>query len=146
MNAPPPTLRLDKWLWHARFFKSRALAARICANGRVRRNGVPQTKPAAAVRAGDILTFPQGGRIRVVAVAALGERRGPAGEAARLYDDLAAPKADEAPSPRGGPRPTKAARRALDRMHGEGDIGAAPRATGRDAARAVSKPAATRRV
>ncbi len=120
MNAPPPTLRLDKWLWHARFFKSRALAARICAGGRVRRNGVPQTKPAAAVRAGDVLTFPQGGRIRVVAVAALGERRGPAAEAARLYDDLAAPAADDAPAPRGGPRPTKAARRALDRMRSEG--------------------------
>ena len=80
-------------------------------SGRVRRNGVPQTKPAAAVRAGDMLTFPQGGRIRVVAVAALGERCGPAVEAARLYDDLAAPTADEAPAPdKGRPPPLGRAR------------------------------------
>lgn len=120
MNAPPPALRLDKWLWQARFFKSRSLAARVCTDGRVRRNGVPRAKPGAAVRAGDVLTFPQGGRIRVVAVVALGERRGPAREAAQLYDDLAAPAADDAPAPRGGPRPTKADRRALDRMRSEG--------------------------
>ena len=120
MNAPPPALRLDKWLWHARFFKSRSLAARVCSDGRVRRNGVPRAKPGAAVRAGDVLTFPQGGHIRVVAVVALGERRGPAREAAQLYDDLAPPAADNAPAPRGGPRPTKADRRALDRMRSEG--------------------------
>ncbi len=103
-------LRLDKWLWRARFFKSRSLAARVCSGGRLRLNRKPQTKPSAPVRIGDVLTFPQGGVIRVVAVAALGERRGPAREAALLYDDLAPP------APRAGPRPTKADRRALDRL------------------------------
>ncbi len=113
-----PTLRLDKWLWHARFFKSRSLAARVCAAGRVRRNGEPQNKPGARVRVGDVLTFPQGRTVRTVAVAALGERRGPAKEAALLYEDLAPP--DEFPAPaRAGPRPTGAERRALDRWRGD---------------------------
>ena len=107
------TLRIDKWLWYARFFKSRSLAARVCANGRVRIGGKPQSKPSAAVRVGDVLTFPQGGAVRAVAVRALGDRRGPAREAAVLYEDLA-PDAREAP--RAGSRPTKADRRALDRL------------------------------
>lgn len=119
MTADPGKgLRLDKWLWHARFFKSRSLAARVCAGGRVRVNRKPRDKPAAAVRVGDVLTFPQGGRIRVVAVAALGERRGPASEAALLYEDLAPPDSGEA-TPRAGRRPTKAGRRALDRWRDE---------------------------
>ena len=110
-------LRIDKWLWYARFFKSRSLAARACSGGRVRLNGKPQARPSAAVRAGDVLTFPQGGRIRVVAVAALGERRGPASEAALLYDDLApAAPGDGGSAARTGSRPTKADRRALDRL------------------------------
>ena len=116
MNGSP-RLRLDKWLWYARFFKSRSLAARACSGGRVRLNGKPQARPSAAVRAGDELTFPQGGRIRVVAVAALGERRGPASEAALLYDDLApATPGEGGAAARTGSRPTKADRRALDRL------------------------------
>lgn len=112
-----PTLRLDKWLWHARFFRSRSLAAKVCAAGRIRRNGEPQGKPSARVRVGDVLTFPQGRTIRTVAVTALGARRGAANEAALLYDDLA--PADEFSAPeRAGPRPTKAGRRALDRVRG----------------------------
>ena len=116
-DGPAPELRLDKWLWRARFFKSRSLAARVCAEGRVRRNGRARTKAGAAVRPGDVLTFPQGGRVRVVAVAALGERRGPAAEAAGLYRDLAPPEPPPPPgAARAGPRPTKAGRRALDRL------------------------------
>ncbi len=114
--AVQATLRLDKWLWHARFFKSRSLAARICAGGRVRLNRKPQHKPSALVRVGDVLTFPQGRNIRVVAVAALGERRGPASEAVRLYRDLAPPEPSGPPPARTGARPTKADRRALDRL------------------------------
>jgi len=81
--------RLDKWLWYARFFKTRSLATRVCAASRVRINRVVVAKANAALKIGDVLTFPQGSRIRVVEVAALGERRGPATEARALYTDLA---------------------------------------------------------
>ena len=92
MPVPEPTdaLRLDKWLWFARFFKSRSLAAAICTGGRVRVNRQPIAKAHYAIRPGDVLTFPQGRTIRVIRVMALGVRRGPAGEAAALYEDLEA--------------------------------------------------------
>src|SRR5690606_37481721 len=74
-------LRIDKWLFFARFFKSRSLAATLCAAGKVRVNRQPIRKAHHALRVGDVLTFPQGGRVRVVRVAGLGVRRGPAEEA-----------------------------------------------------------------
>lgn len=110
MTEPAASLRADKWLWRARFFKTRSLAARACEAG-LRVNGARTEKPAAAVRPGDVLTFAQGPRIRVVEVVSLGERRGPAPEAQALYRDRAPP---EPPKPREGPRPTKRDRRALD--------------------------------
>lgn len=82
------TLRLDKWLWQARFFKTRALAAEVAAGGHLRINGQPTRKPGANVGAGDVLTFPQGNRIRVIRVLDIGLRRGPASEAQALYHDL----------------------------------------------------------
>ena len=85
----PPTLRLDKWLWQARFFKSRALATEEIESGHVRINGVKTRKPGHVLRTGDVLTFPQGNDIRVVRVLDLGYRRGPATEAQLLYLDLA---------------------------------------------------------
>lgn len=88
-------IRLDKWLWQARFFKSRALAAEICGKGRVRVNGQPTDKAHYQLRPGDVLTFPQGGHVRVVRVVALGDRRGPATEARTLYEDLSPPAPDE---------------------------------------------------
>lgn len=88
-------LRMDKWLWQARFFKSRALASRVCIGGRVRVDGVKINKAHFAVRMGQVLTFPQGRQIRVVRVIALGVRRGPAKEASLLYEDLS----DNAPVP-----------------------------------------------
>ncbi len=81
-------IRLDKWLWQARFFKSRSLSAAQVSAGRVRVNGQPVAKPAQVLRPGDVLTFAQGSRIRVVRVLAPAERRGPASEAQGLYDDL----------------------------------------------------------
>lgn len=81
-------LRLDKWLWQARFFKTRAIAADLVAGGHVRVNGTPVSRPGRDIGAGDVLTFPQGARIRVVRVLALGLRRGPAPEALALYSDL----------------------------------------------------------
>ncbi len=84
-------LRLDKWLWFARFFKSRSAAAALCEAGRVRLSGRVITKAHQPVRPGDVLTFPQGHAIRVVRVTGLGLRRGPAPEARLLYEDLAPP-------------------------------------------------------
>ncbi|MFN7223620.1 MAG: RNA-binding S4 domain-containing protein [Paracoccaceae bacterium] len=83
-----PRLRLDKWLWHARFFKSRSLAAEIIEDGHCRVNGNRTGKPGHGVGIGDVLTFAQGARIRVVRIQALGLRRGSAPEAQRLYLDL----------------------------------------------------------
>ena len=132
-GAPPPQtpgaagLRIDKWLWHARFVKSRGLAAKLVSESGVRINGTRAPKPAAAVRPGDVLTFVLGREVRVIRVLALGTRRGPAPEAQALYDDLDPPAAraaepdPSAPAPAakrepGAGRPTKAQRRALDRL------------------------------
>jgi len=83
-----PRLRLDKWLWQARFFKTRALAADVIAAGSVRVNGTRISRPGRDVGPGDVLTFPQGPRIRVIRILTLGLRRGPAPEAQELYLDL----------------------------------------------------------
>ncbi len=118
--------RLDKWLWYARFFKTRSLATRVCAASRVRINRVVAGKANAAVKPGDVLTFPQGSRIRVVEVVGLGARRGPAAEAQALYTDLTPPPeggpkaAPSAARPRGAGRPTKAERRAIVRLLNSG--------------------------
>lgn len=82
------TIRVDKWLWQARFFKTRATASRLCAARRVRVDGRVIGKAHHALRVGHVLTFPQARRIRVVRVVALGVRRGPASEAATLYEDM----------------------------------------------------------
>jgi ribosome-associated heat shock protein Hsp15 len=113
--------RLDKWLWHARFFKTRSLATRLCNAGRLRVGGTIVAKAHQIVRPGDVLTFPQGRHVRVVRVLALAERRGPATEAQALYDDLKPPSRESrlpapAARPPGGGRPTKRERRALDRL------------------------------
>ena len=118
--ATSEKLRVDKWLWHARFFKTRGLAAELAGSGRLRINGEHALKPAQTVRPGDVLTFPQGRRIRVVQVVALGARRGPAAEAQALYTDLEPPAAAPvtglgAPGAReaGSGRPTKKERRKI---------------------------------
>lgn len=94
-------IRIDKWLWHARFFRSRSLASTLVASGRLRLNGVHVSKPGRAVGPGDVLTFPQGRTIRIVRIVACGTRRGSADEARLLYIDLdperraPSPEADE---------------------------------------------------
>lgn len=96
MRATPAareTIRLDKWLWQARFFKTRGLATREVQAGHVRVNSVHAKKPSHAVGPGDTLTFVQAGRVRVIRLLAIGIRRGPAAEAIALYEDLA-PLAD----------------------------------------------------
>ena len=115
-DAPRATIRLDKWLWQARFFKTRGLAAKLVTAGRVRVDGTPVSKPSRSVGAGDVLTFPQARTVRVVRILALGERRGPAPEAQALYEDLTpAPRDDLPANPRyeGKGRPDKKARRDL---------------------------------
>lgn len=114
-----PKLRVDKWLWQARFFKTRSIAAKVVAGGSVRLNGARIAKSSVAVGEGDVLTFPQARDVRVVRIVALGERRGPAPEARALYDDLSPPQPRTAepgkPKAEAGGRPTKKARREMDR-------------------------------
>ena len=116
MTAPGEKLRLDKWLWHARFFKTRSLAAREVSAGHVRVNGEKTEKPARNVSPGDVLTFAQARRVRVVRIEILGTRRGPAPEAQTLYTDLSpeTEKDPENPGFEGKGRPTKRYRRTLD--------------------------------
>ncbi len=117
MSEPKVKIRLDKWLWHARFFKTRSLSAKVISAGHCRVNGQHVAKPAFGVSDGDVLTFRQGTQIRVIRVVALGTRRGPAPEAAQLYDDLEPPqpqpKVQHAPAYDKGGRPTKRDRRKL---------------------------------
>jgi len=92
LSEADETCRVDVWLWRARFFKTRSLAARIVEAGGVRlMRGGPRTpldKPSRGVRCGDVLTFAQGPRWMAVKVEALGVRRGPAPEARALYSLL----------------------------------------------------------
>ncbi|MDE4176473.1 RNA-binding S4 domain-containing protein [Phaeobacter sp. PT47_59] len=120
MEGGTAKIRIDKWLWHARFFKTRSLAAKQVSAGHVRLNSGKISKPAQNVTPGDVLTFPQGRQIRVVRVEAIGERRGPAPEAQALYHDMSE-KQDSVPAnPRfeGKGRPDKKSRRALDLTRG----------------------------
>ncbi len=129
------SLRVDKWLWYARFFKTRSLATKFTTAGKVRltRTGLTErlSKPSASVMAEDILTFPLGEHVRVIRVLELGTRRGPAVEARNLYEDLEPPVSlKRAPSVRvgnpavreaGAGRPTKKQRRDMDRLKPEFD-------------------------
>jgi ribosome-associated heat shock protein Hsp15 len=119
MTEQASALRIDKWLWYARFFKTRGISAKLVSSGRVRVNSDPVAKPAHQVRPGDVLTFPQEKDIRVIRIDALGERRGPATEAATLYTDLSPPEKNrtdvpENPKYEGKGRPTKKDRRQND--------------------------------
>lgn len=83
------SLRLDKWLWYARFFKTRSAASKMISSGKLRIDGALVNKPHRAVQIGHVYTFAQGPHIRVIKVLALATRRGPAPEAALLYEDMA---------------------------------------------------------
>ena len=80
--------RLDKWLWFARFSKSRTSAAKLAGSGFVRVNGQRSTDPAKALAVGDVVTVALERATLVVRVVELGNRRGPASEARQLYVDL----------------------------------------------------------
>lgn len=82
----PGALRLDKWLWMTRVCKTRALAQKLAAKGRIRINGRVVDKPHALVRAADVLTLPLPAGVKVLKVLHLPERRGPASEAQASYE------------------------------------------------------------
>lgn len=124
------TQRLDRWLFFARIVKSRSLASKLIASGKVRINRVATDKPSQTVRAGDVLTMTLHRRLRILRIVAPGTRRGPADEAQQLYEDLT-PQDTGAP-PAGGlvlptpvarrlpgeGRPTKRERRITDKLRG----------------------------
>lgn len=118
-TPPNASQRLDRWLWFARFFKSRTLAASIVSAGKVRVNTERVVKPSYAVKSGDVLTFPAAKQIRVIKILDLGTRRGPAPEAQALYEDQTPPPSRKptentpgvAKRDAGAGRPTKRDRR-----------------------------------
>ncbi len=129
--APPPTrVRLDKWLWAARFFKTRALAVEAIDGGKVQVNG-DRVKRAKQVQAGELISIRLGPYQHVVEVRGLSERRGPASEAALLYSETAESlKERERVAfqlkaahvlfvPETNERPTKRDRRQLARLRGD---------------------------
>ncbi len=105
-----PSIRIDKWLWQARFFKTRTLAASVVAAGKVRVDGIPVSKISRAVGPGMVLTFVKEGDVKVVRIRACGERRGPAFEAQSLYEDLSPepePRPEHNPGYDGKGRPSR---------------------------------------
>lgn len=120
--------RIDKWLFFARVVKSRALAAKLAAGGRVRVNGDKINQAAYWVKPGDVLTITLDRRIITYKILLNGDRRGPAAEAQALYEDISPPPPtkDEAlliaATPKRDPgsgRPTKRERRATDRLRSD---------------------------
>ena len=86
-------VRLDKWLWYARFFKTRSLATKLISSGKLRINGEVTSKPHRHAQIGQVLTFAQGPYIRVIRIEEIGKCRGPAADAVTLYTDLSSPPA-----------------------------------------------------
>jgi len=112
VNEPHQKIRIDKWLWQSRHFKTRTNAAKAVSGGHVRVNSRRVLKPSFAVGIGDVLAFRQGKGLRVVRVVALTDRRGPSAEALALYEDLARSRGKTAarPEPSSG-RPNRKERR-----------------------------------
>lgn len=126
-RVPDPTeVRIDKWLWAARMFKTRSLASDACGAGHVKLDGV-SVKPAKSVRVGDRLEVRTPGGLRILEVAGLGERRGPAEQARTLYVDHTPPPppkdetamlVETVMRDRGAGRPSKRDLRELRRLRG----------------------------
>jgi ribosome-associated heat shock protein Hsp15 len=126
-DAAAASLRIDKWLWAARFFKTRSLAVEAIRSGHVRWNG-QAPKPAREIAPGDTLDIALGPMRWTVVVRALNDPRRPAAEAARLYEETSESRARRetllenlrlAPTPGSGlpGRPTKKARRQIRRFN-----------------------------
>ncbi len=119
-------VRIDKWLWATRFYKTRSLAAEAVDGGKVQVNG-ERVKPAKLLKPGDVLSIRNGPYAWDITVIALSERRGPAAEAAKLYsesdasrktreDKIAMIKSERQSNPFPGGRPTKKQRRQIIRF------------------------------
>jgi ribosome-associated heat shock protein Hsp15 len=129
-DSAPGKVRIDKWLWAARFYKTRSLAADAIDGGKIEVNG-DHTKPAKLVQAGDTVSIRLGAYEHIVIVRAVSERRGPATVAATLYEETAASRATReklAEQHRMAPpafvfeekgRPTKRDRREIERFRDE---------------------------
>ena len=117
-------IRLDTWLWYARFYKSRSLSSKAILSGKLRVNSNKIIKPASKVKINDVLTINQLNMVRIIQVQRLGSRRGPAIEAQKLYNDLSADITDafklkrvsEKSNKETNKRPTKKDRRILDKI------------------------------
>ena len=124
MAEPPTTQRIDVWLWHARFYKTRSLATKMVRGGKVRLNGNVCKKSSTLVGCADVLTFSRADEILIAKIIATSTRRGPAPEAQLLYEDLTpvrevkqqSKKKIVAARLRGAGRPTKSERRAIDKL------------------------------
>lgn len=119
------TQRLDQWLFFARIIKSRTLAATLIAEGKFRVNKDKVEKASVTIKPGDVVTSAAHRDVRLLRVAAIGKRRGPAAEAQTLYEDLTPPapppeERDVHPASReaGLGRPTKRDRRLIDKIRG----------------------------
>ncbi len=118
------TQRIDVWLWHGRFYKTRSLATKMVRAAKVRLNGKICKKSSSLVSIGDMLTFVRADEILIVKIINFAPRRGSAPQAQLLYQDLTPPKeivdkkkADSAATRiRGSGRPTKDQRRAIDKL------------------------------
>jgi len=115
-------LRIDKWLWYARLLKTRSLATKFVQAGHVRVNREKISAASHGLKVGDVLTIAIYGRVRVLKVINLGTRRGPAPEAAGLFEDMTPPelqiaaKDAAAPGPSPERRPDKRERRQIDKF------------------------------
>ena len=117
-------IRVDTWLWYARFYKSRSLSSKAVLSGKLRVNAYKITKPATKVKINDVLTINHVNLVRLVQVESLGSRRGPASEAQKLYLELSADKTGSSnmkdshkkAKQETNKRPTKKDRRILDKI------------------------------
>ncbi len=129
-NEPQASQRIDKWLWAARFFKTRALAVEAVTGGKVHVNG-ERVKPSRGVKPGDELRIQRGLEQFVVEVRGLNAQRRPASEAQALYEETEASRCERerraeerklmaAAAPASPGRPSKKDRRRMDRFLGRG--------------------------
>ena len=91
MNDKQKKVRIDKWLWWARFFKTRSLSTKIITKGAVRVNSRRIAKPSIEIKVNDVLTFTSGKSVRVIKVLSLGERRVNYEEARKMYENIEDP-------------------------------------------------------
>ena len=117
-------IRLDTWLWYARFYKSRSLSSKAILSGKLRVNSNKIIKPAAKVKLNDVLTINHVNMVRIIQIQSIGSRRGPASEAQALYNDLSAEETSaskikyvfEKSKKDTNKRPTKKDRRILNKI------------------------------